>query len=76
MEKNQKYIGWDISVWFWIQLFSTYYMENGGVDRTVIECRQHQLGQMADIPPLLTFNNFWLDVPQIKYHTMQHALMN
>ena len=30
-------------------------MENGGVDRTVIDCRQNQLGQMADFPPLLTF---------------------
>ena len=25
-------------------------MENGGVDRTFIDCRQHQLGQTADIP--------------------------
>ena len=23
-------------------------MEDGGVDRTVIDCRQNQLGQMAD----------------------------
>ena len=29
-------------------------MEDGGVDRTVIDCWQHQLGQMVDIPPLLT----------------------
>ena len=26
---------------------------HGGVDRTVIDCRQHQLGQMANFPPLL-----------------------
>ena len=30
-------------------------MEDGGVDRTVIDCRQNQLGQMADFSPLLTF---------------------
>ena len=30
-------------------------MEDGGVDRTVIDCRQNHLGQMADFPPLLTF---------------------
>ena len=30
-------------------------MEDGGVDRTVIDCRQNQLGQMADCPPVLTF---------------------
>jgi hypothetical protein len=30
-------------------------MEDGGVDRTVIGCRQNQLGQMADFPTLLTF---------------------
>ena len=30
-------------------------MEDGGVDRTVIDYRQNQLGQMADIPPILTF---------------------
>ena len=28
-------------------------MEHGG--RTIIDCRQHQFGQMADFPPLLTF---------------------
>jgi hypothetical protein len=32
-----------------------YNMEDGGVDRTVIDCRQNQLGQMADFPALLTF---------------------
>ena len=31
-------------------------MEDGVVDRTVIDCWQNQLGQMADIPPLLTFD--------------------
>ena len=30
-------------------------MEDGGVDRTVIDCQQNQLGQMADFPPHLTF---------------------
>ena len=29
-------------------------MENGGVDRTVIDGWQHQLSQMADFPLLLT----------------------
>ena len=33
-------------------------MEDGGVDRTVIDCWQKQLGQMADFPPLLTFSIF------------------
>ena len=36
---------------FWLE--ST--MEDGGVDRTVIDCQQNQLGQMADFPPHLTF---------------------
>ena len=30
-------------------------MEDGGVDRTVTDCRQNKLGKMADFPPLLTF---------------------
>ena len=30
-------------------------MEDVDVDRTVIGCRQNQLDQMADFPPLLTF---------------------
>ena len=30
-------------------------MEDEGVDRTVIDCRQNQLGQMADFPTHLTF---------------------
>ena len=33
-------------------------MEDGGVDRTVINCWQQQLGQMADFPPLLTILGF------------------
>ena len=32
-------------------------MEDGGVDRTVIDCQQNQLGQVADFP-LLTFKIF------------------
>ena len=32
-----------------------FVMEDGGVDRIIIDCRQNQLGQMVDIPPLLTF---------------------
>ena len=54
-------------------------MEDGGVDRTVIDCRQKQLGQMADFPPLLTFLIFdllKLDVPQIKSQTMRDTRMN
>ena len=31
-------------------------MEDGDVDRTVIDCWQNQLGQMADFPPLNFFN--------------------
>ena len=30
-------------------------MEDGGVDRTVIDCWQNQLDQMADFPSPLTF---------------------
>ena len=47
------------------------------VDSTDIESRQHQLGRMADIPPLLTSSVFDLlkgDVPQIKSQTMRHTL--
>ena len=33
-------------------------MEGGDVDRTVIDCWQHQLSQMADFPPLLTISVF------------------
>ena len=43
-------------------------MEDGGVDRTVIDYRQNQLSQMADFPPFLTYVKFLLmhDVPQTK----------
>ena len=54
-------------------------MEDGDVDRTVLDCWQHQLGQMADFPPLLTllvFDLLRLDAPQIKSQTMRHTLMN
>ena len=37
-------------------------MEDGGVDRTVIDYWPNQLGQMADIPPLLTFKFFDLHI--------------
>ena len=30
-------------------------MEDGGVDRTVIDYRQNLFSQTADFPPLLTF---------------------
>ena len=33
-------------------------MEDGGVDATVIESRQHQLGRMADFPPFFTSSVF------------------
>ena len=42
---------------------------------TVIDFRQHQLGQTADFPPLLTFlvfDLYKLDVPQIEYQIMWH----
>ena len=35
-------------------------MEDGGVDKTIIDCQQNQLSQMVDIPPLyfvLTYKN-------------------
>ena len=32
-----------------------FIMKDGGVNKTVIDCWQNQLGQMADFPPLLTF---------------------
>ena len=31
------------------------FVEDGSVDRTLIDCWQNQLGQMADFPTLLTF---------------------
>ena len=33
-------------------------MEDWGVDTTVINSRQHKMGQMADIPPLLASSVF------------------
>ena len=51
-------------------------MENGGIDTN---CRQNQLGQMADFPPRLTFLVFdlqKLDVPQTNSQTMGHTRMN
>ena len=33
-------------------------MENGGVDWTVMDCWQNQMGQMADFPSQLTFLTF------------------
>ena len=32
--------------------------KDGGVDTTVIDSRQHKLGQMADFPPLLASSIF------------------
>ena len=29
-------------------------MENGGVDRSALNCWKHQVGQTADFPPLLS----------------------
>ena len=44
-------------------------MEDKGVDATVIESRQHQLGQMADFPPLLT-------ILVLTYKTLIHLKLN
>ena len=54
-------------------------MEDGGVDTTVIESRQHKMGRIGDFPPLLAFSIFDFsghDLPQIKSLTIQQALMN
>ena len=54
-------------------------MEDGRVDTTVIESRQHKMGQMADFPPLLASSVFdWKirNVPQIAFVTMRQGLMN
>ena len=54
-------------------------MDNGGVDTSVIDRRQHKMGQMANIPPLLASSIFDLykhETPQIKSQTMRHTLMN
>ena len=57
----------------------TYSVEDGRVDATVIISQQHKTGQMADNPPLLASVVFDLqkhNVPQIKYQTTRHTLMN
>ena len=53
-------------------------MEDGGVDTTVIESRQHKMGQMADIPPLLASSVFdSLKKMHLKLNqTIRHRLMN
>ena len=51
-----------------VQIFAKG-MEDGGVDRTVIDCWQKQFGQTADFPIHLTFLSLdlWkLDVSQKK----------
>ena len=50
-----------------------------GICRTVIDCRQNQLGQTADFSPLLIsiiFDLSKLDVPQIKSQAMRHTRIN
>ena len=47
--KKQKFKKLLLASWF----FRVLPMDDGGVDRTVLDCWQHQLGQMADFPPLL-----------------------
>ena len=54
-------------------------MEDGGVDTTIIESRQHKMGQMADFPLLFAssvFHSQKHDVPQIESPTMRHRLMS
>ena len=54
-------------------------MENGGVDITVINSRQHKIGQMADFPPLVAYSFFKFqehEVPQIESETMQNTLIH
>ena len=41
---------------FLVIILTNQAMEDGGVDRTVIDCRHKPLGQMEDFPPLLTFS--------------------
>ena len=50
-------------------------MEDGGVDTTVIESRQHNMGRTADFPPLVAPSVFYF-VPQFKFQTAWRALMN
>ena len=54
-------------------------MENGGVYTTVINSRQHKIGQIVDYSTLLPSSVFVLqkhEVLQIVSQTMGHALMN
>ena len=54
-------------------------MEDGGVDTTVIDRRQHKMGQMAGFPPLIASSILDLykqETPTIKSQTIQHTLMN
>ena len=53
-----------------------YPMEDGGVDTTVIDSRQHKMGRMADFPPPIIFDLKNHNVPQIKSQTQRQALMN
>ena len=54
-------------------------MEDGGVDTTVVDRRQHEMGQMTEIPPLLAsliFDLYKQETPKIKSQAMQHTLIN
>ena len=54
-------------------------MEDGGVDTTVVDRRQHKMGQMADYPPLLAsliFDLYKQETPKIKSQAMRHTLVN
>jgi hypothetical protein len=42
-------------------------MENGGVDTTVVNSRQHNMGQMADFPHLLA---------SLTYKSMMYLKLN
>jgi hypothetical protein len=44
-------------------------MEDEGTDTTVIESRQHKMGQMADFPPLLAF-------PFLTHKNMMYLKLN
>ena len=46
---------------YWYYLYCQeigYIMEDGGLDGTVVDCRQNHLGKFAGFPPFLTFSNF------------------
>ena len=54
--------------------FSCLLMEDGGVDRTGIDCWQHQsVGSNARLSSPFNYSSFWLDAPQIKSLTMGHT---